>query len=57
VSREGTLLDDENNVVLSAFQDDQVICRIFARIGVAVARPVGADGTQAAPFKAVKWTT
>ena len=57
VSREGTLFDDEGNVVVSAFQDDMVLCRVYARFGVVIGRPLAADGSgPSTPFVGAEWT-
>jgi hypothetical protein len=45
ISRDGVLLDDDGNVVVSAFQDDMTLVRVYARFGVVIARPLAADGT------------
>jgi hypothetical protein len=43
-------------ILVSAFQDDQVLCRIYARFGVAVARPLSAEGTQpSTPLVGASW--
>jgi hypothetical protein len=52
------LVDEEGNVQVSAFQDDQTLVRIFARFGVAIATPLKADGSgPSKPFVACKWTS
>lgn len=57
VSREGVLRDPvSKEVIVSAFQDDQVLCRIYARFAVVVARPLAADGSgPSTPFVGAKW--
>jgi hypothetical protein len=39
ISKEGVLVDEEGDIAISAFQDDQTVVRIYARFGVAVATP------------------
>ena len=56
VSREGVLLDDAGNVVVSAFQDDMTLVRVFARFGVVIAKPLAADGSEpSTPFVGATW--
>jgi hypothetical protein len=56
VSREGVLLDDQGNIVVSAFQDDMTLVRVYARFGVAIARPLAADGSEpSTPFVGATW--
>jgi hypothetical protein len=58
ISRDGVLLDDEGNIVVSAFQDDMTLVRVFARFGVAIARPLAADGSEpSTPFVGATWST
>jgi len=58
VSREGVLLDDAGNVVVSAFQDDMTLVRVYARFGVVIARPLAADGSApSTPFVGASWSS
>lgn len=58
VSRDGVLLDDEGQIQVSAFQDDMTLVRIFARFGIAIARPLTADGSgPSTPFVGASWST
>ena len=57
ISREGVLVDEDGNIQVSAFQDDQTLVRVYARFGVAVARPLKADGSGPSnPFVGASWT-
>jgi hypothetical protein len=57
ISKEGVLVDEEGDIAISAFQDDQTLVRIYARFGVAVATPLKADGSgPSKPFVGAKWT-
>jgi hypothetical protein len=56
LSSDGVLLDPDGNVVISAFQDDVTLLRVFIRVGVAIGTPVGPDGTPVKPFQAASWT-
>ena len=56
ISSDGVLLDDEGDVAISAFQDDQTLIRVHARFGCAVGKPVGEDGSPVEPFATADWT-
>jgi hypothetical protein len=56
-SNDGVLIDEEGEIQVSAFQDDVTLCRIFARLAVAVATPLKADGSgPSKPFVGASWT-
>lgn len=40
MSNDGVLADDDGKVVISAFQDDTVLLRVYARFGCVLAKPV-----------------
>jgi hypothetical protein len=49
-------VDEEGNIQVSAFEDDMTLIRVYARFGVAVARPLNADGSEPAdPFVGASW--
>jgi HK97 family phage major capsid protein len=51
LSSDGVLVDDTGAVVVSAFQDDQVLMRVHARFGCVIAQPVTPRApTGAKPF-------
>lgn len=57
VSRAATLVDDAGVIQVSAFQDDCVVVRIFARFACTVAKPLGADGlTPSTPVWSAHWS-
>jgi hypothetical protein len=58
LSKDGVLLDENDAVVISAFQDNMTLVKVFARFGCAFARPLGADGeTPATPIVGASWTS
>ena len=58
VSRDGVLVDDEGQIQVSAFQDDQTLVRVYGRFGCAIGRPLAADGSgPSTPFVAASWTS
>jgi HK97 family phage major capsid protein len=56
LSSDGVLVDPAGDVVVSAFQDDQTLARIYLRVAVAVAQPVGPGGSPIVPFEFADWT-
>lgn len=48
-SSEGVIVDGAGAVVISAFQDDVVLMRVYMRLGCVLAKPVGPRG-QTVPF-------
>jgi HK97 family phage major capsid protein len=55
-SQEAVLLDDQGDIAVSAWQDDQTLIRCHARFGVAVGTPVGPGGDPVEPFALADWT-
>jgi HK97 family phage major capsid protein len=56
-SNDGVLVDEEGDIQVSAFQDDQTLVRIYARFAVAVATSLKADGSgPSKPFVGASWT-
>ncbi len=53
LSTEGVIADDTGKVLVSAFQDDQVLMRVYMRLGCVEAKPVGPRG-QTQPFSVAK---
>ena len=57
LSDSGTLFNIDGTLLVSAFQDDVVLLRVYLRVAVAVGVPVKPDGTPADAFVPVQWTT
>jgi HK97 family phage major capsid protein len=56
-STDGVIADATGNVIVSAFQDNQVLLKVFARLGYVVGKPVTRRaGSPANPFGLVKST-
>jgi HK97 family phage major capsid protein len=56
-STDGVIADATGKVLVSAFQDDQVLMRVYARLGYVIGKPVTRrTGTPASPFGLVKST-
>jgi Phage capsid family len=55
-SDSAVLMDGTGAVIADAFQDDLTAMRCFMRMGAAIGRPVGPDGTVAEPFALVDWS-
>lgn len=57
-SNEGVLLNDAGQVAISAFQDNQTLLKVWARIGVTLVKPVTpvTDPNRAKPFAKAKLT-
>lgn len=57
-STDGVIADAAGKVLVSAFQDDQVLMRVYARLGYVIGKPVTRrTGSPAFPFGLVKSTT
>lgn len=57
ISKDGVLVDDAGEIVVSAFQDNMTLVKIFARFGLAIARPLTADGTEpSTPIVGAEWS-
>ena len=50
------LQDATGTIIANAFQDDLVALRCYMRMGAAIGRPVGTDGSPVEPFSLVDWT-
>lgn len=57
LSTEGVLTDGAGKVLVNAFQQDSTLMRAYMRVGVAVGKPVGLDGTTATPPLALSQMT
>lgn len=44
LSNDGVIADSAGKVIVSAFQDDQVLMRVYMRLGCVLAKPVGPRG-------------
>lgn len=51
-SKEAVITDDTGKVIVNAFQDDSVICRLWMRLGCVLGKPVGPWGPTS-PFAGV----
>ena len=49
-SSDGVIADASGKVILSAFQQDMVLMRVYMRVGIVVAAPMQPDGSAAVPF-------
>jgi HK97 family phage major capsid protein len=57
ISTDGVLLNPDDTIAVSAFQDDATLIRCHARFGCAVGKPVQPDGSGVVePFKAADWS-
>jgi hypothetical protein len=56
-SSDAIIQDGSGAIIANAFQDDLVAMRCFMRLGAAIGRPVGPDGTPVSPFSLVDWTS
>lgn len=59
-STDGVLLDDDGNIIASAFQDNVTLVKVYARIGCAIGQPsIAAPGElePQKPFVAATWST
>jgi HK97 family phage major capsid protein len=56
LSTEGVLLDEAGEIVVSAFQDDVTLIRVFMRVAAAIGAPAKPGGGTADPFVPVDWT-
>lgn len=50
----GVIADEAGAVVISAFQDDMVLMRVYMRLGIAVAKPLAPNGQPVKPFAVAK---
>jgi hypothetical protein len=56
ISQDATLTDGAGKVVLSAFESDMSVLRVYVRVAVAIARRVAPGGGLVVPFSFAKWT-
>jgi hypothetical protein len=55
-SDSATIFDDTGTLVVSAFQDDVTVLRVYMRVGVVIGSPALEGGGTADAFVAVDWT-
>jgi hypothetical protein len=59
-STDGVLLDDDGNIIASAFQDNVTLIKVYARLGCAIGMPsraVPGEAQPQNPFVTAEWTS
>lgn len=57
LSEDGVIADAAGKVLISAFQDDQVLMRVYMRLGVVLVKPRTSDGTPGGSQPSVPFAT